>query len=91
MSDSAANFSRVYSPSSIPSDSSIQFPEYFLEESSRPPTSDPQEYPIRVKSKIIPALNGNLRYTVLSTRVINNSSPSNPRNKENYEDYKKIN
>ena len=31
ISDSAANFSQVYSPSSIPSDSSIQLPEYFLE------------------------------------------------------------
>ena len=31
-SDSAANFSRVYSPSSILSDSTIQLPEYFLEE-----------------------------------------------------------
>ena len=44
--DSAANFSRVYSIRSISSDSSIQLPEYFLEEYSRPPTPDPQEYPI---------------------------------------------
>ena len=56
ISDSAANFSRVYSPSSIPSDSSIQLPEYFLEEYSRRPTSDPQEYPIRVNSKNIRTL-----------------------------------
>ena len=35
ISDSAANFSRVYSPSSILSDSSIQVPEYFLEKNSR--------------------------------------------------------
>ena len=36
--DSAANFSQVYSPSSIQSNSSIQLPEYFLENYSRPPT-----------------------------------------------------
>ena len=34
--DSAANFSRVYSPSTILSDSSIQLPEYFLEKYLRP-------------------------------------------------------
>ena len=51
ISDSAANFSRVYSPSSILSDSSIQLPKYFLEDYSRPPTPNPHEYPIRVISK----------------------------------------
>ena len=95
ISDIAANFSRVYSPSSIPSDSSIQLPECFLEEYSRPPTSDPQEYPIRVKSKIIPTLNEDPRYTVLPARSINNSSLSNPRKQrelrrlqDSSEDYK---
>ena len=43
ISDSAANFSQVYSPSSIKSNSSIQLPEYFLEDYSRPPTSNPHE------------------------------------------------
>ena len=37
ISDSAANFSQVYSPSSIQSNSSIQLLEYFLENYSRPP------------------------------------------------------
>ena len=54
-------------------------PEYFLEEQSRPPTPDPQEYPIRVNSKLIRTLNEDPRYTVLPARVINNSSLSNPR------------
>ena len=45
ISDSAANFSRVYSPRSILSDSSIELPEYLLEEYSRPPTPNPHEYP----------------------------------------------
>ena len=77
--DSAANFSRVYSPSSISSDSSIQLPEYFLEEYSRPPTPDLQEYPIRVNSKIIRTLYEDPRNTKLPIRTINNSSLSNPR------------
>ena len=76
ISDSAANFSRVYSPSSIRSDSSIQLPEYFLEDFSRPPTSNPHEYHIRVNSKIIRSLNEDPRYTVLPARYINNSSLS---------------
>ena len=54
-------------------------PECFLEEYSRPPRPDPQEYPIRVNSKIIRTLNEDPRYTVLTARVINNSSLSNPR------------
>ena len=41
ISDSAANFSRVYSPSSIASNSSIQLPEYFSEDFSRHPTPNP--------------------------------------------------
>ena len=76
ISDSAANFSRVSSPSSILSDSSIQLPEYILEEYSRPPTPNPHEYPIRVNSTIIRSLNEDPRYTVLPTRFINNSSLS---------------
>ena len=79
ISDSAANFSRVYSPSSILFDSSIQLLEYFLEEYSRPPTPNPHEYPIRVNSTIIRSLNEDPRYSVLPTRFINNSSLSNPR------------
>ena len=79
ISDSAANFSRVYSPSSILSDSSIQLPEYFLGDYSRPPTLNPHEYPIRVNSKILRSLNEDSRYTVLPDRFINNSSLSNPR------------
>ena len=51
ISDSAANFSRVYSPSSILSDSSIQLPDYCLEDYSRPSTLNLHEYPIRVNSK----------------------------------------
>ena len=35
------------------SDSSIELPENFLEEYSRPPTPNPHEYHIRVNSKII--------------------------------------
>ena len=66
ISDSAANFSRVYSPSSIASNSSIQLPEYFLEDFSRPPTPNPHEYPIRVNSKIVRTLNEDPRYTVFS-------------------------
>ena len=79
ISDSAANFSRVYSPSSLLSVSSIQLPEYFLEEFSRPPTPNPHEYPIRVNSKIIRSLNEESRYTVLPIRYITNSSLSNSR------------
>ena len=79
ISDSAANFSRVYSPSSILSDSSIQLPEYFLEDYSRPPTPNPHEYPIRVNSNIFRSLNEDPRYTVLPNRFTNNSSLSNPR------------
>ena len=79
ISDSAANFSRVSSPSSILSDSSIQIPEYFLEEYSRPPTPNRHEYPIRVNSKIIRSFNEDPRYPVLPIRFINNSSLSNPR------------
>ena len=48
ISDSAANFSRVYSPSSILSDSSKQQPEYCLEDFSKPPSPNQHEYPIRV-------------------------------------------
>ena len=76
ISDNAANFSRVYSTSSIRSDSSIQVPEYFLEEFSRPPTPNPHEYPIRVNSRISRTLNKNPRYTVLPVKFINNSSLS---------------
>ena len=79
ISDSAANFSRVYLPSSILSDSSIQLPEYFLEEYSRPPTPNPHENPIRVISTTIRSLNEDPRYTVLPTRFINTSSLSNSR------------
>ena len=43
ISDSAANFSQVYSPSSITSNSSFQLPEHFLEDFSRPPTPNSQE------------------------------------------------
>ena len=91
ISDNAANFSRVYSPSSILSDSSIQLPEYFLEDYSRPPTPNPHEHPVRVNSKIIHSLNEDPRYTVLPERFINNSSLSIQETKENYEDYKKFN
>ena len=84
ISDSAANFSRVYSPSSILSDSSIQLPEYFLEEYSRPPSPNPHEYPIRVNSTIIRTLNEDPRYTLLPTSFINKSSLSQTQeNKEN--------
>ena len=79
ISDSAANFSRVYSPSSILYDSSIQLPENFLEDYSRPPTPNPHEYPIRVNSTIIRTLNEDPRYTVHPIRFINNSSLSNSR------------
>ena len=79
ISDSAANFSRVYSPSSIRSDSSIQLPEYFLEDFSRSPTPNPHEYPIRVNSKVIRSLNEDPRYTVPPTRYINNSYLTDPR------------
>ena len=79
ISDSAANFSRVYSPSSIASNSSIQLPEYFLEDFSRPPSPNPHEYPIRVNSKIVRTLNEGSRYTVLPARFINNSSLSTQR------------
>ena len=64
---------------SILPDSSIQLPEYFQEDYSRPPTPNPHEYPIRVNSKIIRSLNEDPRYTVLPDRFINNSSLSNPR------------
>ena len=74
ISDSAANFSQVYSPSSITSNSSIQLPEYFLEDFSRPPTPNPHENPIRVNSRIVRSLNEDPRYTVLPARFINNSS-----------------
>ena len=79
ISDTAANFSRVFSPSSIASNSSIQLPEYFLEDFSRPPTPNPHEYPIRVNSKIVRTLNEDPRYTVLPIRFINNSSLSTQR------------
>ena len=79
ISDSAALFSQVYSPSSIQSNSSIQLPEYFLEDYSRPPTPNPHEYPIRVNSRIIRSFNEGPRYSVLPFRFINNSSLSNPR------------
>ena len=79
ISDSAANFSRVYSPSSILFDSSIQLLEYFSEEFSRPPTPNTHEYPIRVNSTIIRSLNEDPRYTVLPIRFINNSSLPNSR------------
>ena len=76
---SAANFSRVYSPSSIALNSSVQLPENFLEDFSRPPTPNPHEYPIRVNSKIVRTLNEDPRYTVLPARFINNSSLSTQR------------
>ena len=76
---SAAKFSRVYSPSSIPSDSSKQLPEYYLEEYSRPPTPNPHEYHVRVNSKIIRTLHEDPRYTLLPVRTTKNSSPSNQR------------
>ena len=79
ISDSAANFSQVYSPSSIQSNSSVQLPEYFLEDYSRPPTPNPHENPIRVNSRIIRSFNQDPRYTVLPIRFINNSSLSDPR------------
>ena len=79
ISDSAANFSRVYSPNSLLSDSSVQLPEYFLEEYSRPPTPNPHEYAIRGNSTIIRSLNEDPRYTVLPTRFLNSSSLSNSR------------
>ena len=79
ISDRAANFSRVYSPSSIASNSSIQLPEYFLEDFSRPPTPNPHEYPIPVNSKNVRTLNEDPRYTVLPARLINNSSLSTQR------------
>ena len=79
ISDSASNFSRVYSPSSTRSDSSIQLPEYFPEEFFRPPTPNPHQYPIRVNSQSIRSPNEDPRYTVLSTRYINNSYLSKPR------------
>ena len=79
ISDSAANFSRVYSPSSITSNSSIQLPEYYLEDFSRPPTPNPHEFPIRGNSKIVRTLNEDPRYTVLPARFINNNSLSTQR------------
>ena len=79
ISDSAANFSQVYSPSSIQSNSSIHLPECFLEEYSRPPTPNPHEYPIRVNSRIIRSFNEDPLYFVLPFRFINNSPLSNPR------------
>ena len=79
ISDRAANFSRVYSPSSIASNSSMQLLESFLEDFSRPPTPNRHEYPIRVNSKIVRTLNEDPRYTVLSARFINNSSLSTQR------------
>ena len=79
MSDSAANFSRVFSSSSILPESSIQLPEYFLEDYLRPPTPNLHKYPIRVNSKIIRRLNEDPRNTLLPDRLINNSSLSNPR------------
>ena len=79
ISDSAANFSEVYTPSSIQSNSSIQLPEYFFEDYSRPPAPNPHEYPIRVNSRNIRSFNKDPRYTVLPIRFINNSSLSNPR------------
>ena len=77
--DSAANFSQVYSRSSIQSNSSIQLTEYFLEDYSKPPTPNPHEYPIRVNLRIIRSFNEDPRYTVLPIRFMNNSSLSNPR------------
>ena len=79
ISDSAANFSQVYSISSKQSKSSIQLTDYFFEDYSRPPTPNPHEYPIRVNSRIIRSFNEDPRYTVLPIRFINNSSLSNPR------------
>ena len=63
----------------IPSDSSIQLPEFYLEEYSRPLTPDPQEYLIRVNSKIICTLHEDPRYTILPVRTTDNSSLSNQR------------
>ena len=77
--DSAANFSQVYSPSSIKFNSSIQLSEYFLEDYSRPPTPNPHEYPIRVNSKIVRSFNEDPRYSILPVRFINNSSLSTQR------------
>ena len=79
-------FTSFFSPSSILSDSSIQLPESFLEDYSRPPTPNPHEYPIRVNSKIIRSLNEDPRYTVLP----NKSFFQIQENKENYDDYKEI-
>ena len=79
ISDSAAIFSRVYSPSTIASNSSIQLPEYFLEDFSRPPSPNLHEYPIRVNSKIVRTLNEDPRYTELPARFINNISLSTQR------------
>ena len=79
ISDSAAIFSQVYSPSSITSNSSTQLLEYFLEAFSRPPTPNPHEYPIRVNSRIIRSLHEDHRYTVLPAKFINNSSLSTQR------------
>ena len=79
ISDSVANFSQVYSPSSIQSNSSIHLPEYFLEYCSRPPTPNLHEYPICVNSRIIRSFNDDPRCTVLPIRFIYNSSLSNPR------------
>ena len=64
ISDSAANFSRVYTPSSKSSDSSIQLPEHFLEDYSRPPTPNPHEYPVRGNSRIVRSFNEDPRYTL---------------------------
>ena len=91
ISDSAANFSRVYSPSSIRSDTSIQLPEYFPEDFSRPPTPNLHEYPIRVNSKIIRTLTEDPRYTILPARFKIIVPFQFKENKENYEDYKKTN
>ena len=84
ISDSAANFSRVYSPSSIASNSSIQLPEYFLEDFSRPPTPNLHEYPIRLQEQQL-TLNFEVEVTFnslgphpfsLSTRVAHKTTPS---------------
>ena len=77
--DCAANFSQVFSPSSIQSNSSIQLPEYFLEDYSRPPTPNPHENPIRVNSRTVRSFNEDPRYTVLPIRFINTSSLSTQR------------
>ena len=79
ISDSTANSSQIYSPSSITSNSSTQLLEYFLKDFSRPPTPNPHEYPIRVNSRIVRSLNEDPRYTVLPARFINNSSLSTQR------------